>query len=272
MLRLAVLMTCRNRRQKTLRSVEAILQYTENLTDTRVFIVDDGSTDDTLRGLCQLGDRVVPISGNGSLFWSGGMRVAEAHASGWNPDLLLWLNDDLLLHESGVRACVEMLLTSTAPIIVVGRVADPSSGETTYGIREQSPSNPIAFPLASDGSPGVTFNGNFVLMEAELYRSLGGFPASYKHGYSDLVLGIRAHRAGVLIATPAGPVGFDEGNPGRGRMFDVSVPFASRIRIAISPFGMPIRDHWRFCAEVTGTFAPIWFLRSYARVVFPRRH
>ncbi len=96
-MRISVLMTCHNRREKTVACLESLMRQepVEGLELT-VWLVDDGSTDGTAEAV----QRVVPgirlMTGSGSLFWCGGMRAAWAAAAGTQPEAYLWLNDDVI--------------------------------------------------------------------------------------------------------------------------------------------------------------------------------
>jgi len=95
---IAVLMTCHNRKLKTLLTLESLFKQT--LTSEialSVYLVDDGSTDGTSEGVQQKYPQVKLFSGDGNLFWNGGMRIAFSEAMKDEPDYYLWLNDDTVL-------------------------------------------------------------------------------------------------------------------------------------------------------------------------------
>jgi glycosyltransferase involved in cell wall biosynthesis len=91
-------MTCHNRKLKTLLTLESLFKQT--LTSEialSVYLVDDGSTDGTSEGVQQKYPQVKLFSGDGNLFWNGGMRIAFSEAMKDEPDYYLWLNDDTVL-------------------------------------------------------------------------------------------------------------------------------------------------------------------------------
>lgn len=275
LIRVAVILTCHDRRQKSTRSVGTVLSSVPPGWSLRVFAVDDGSTDGTAEALARLGDRVEVIAGSGDLYWSGGMRLASRHAERWAPDFVMWLNDDVDLAPDFLTRAAEFVESrpSATAEVMVGRIVSPDTGTTVYGVHRRSPRSPIAFELRrGPHEPADSFNGNVVLFGMDAYKRLGGFPANYRHGYADFVMGVRAGRAHVPIIELPFPAGFDRMNDKTGRMFDPSVRFTERVRFALSPFGIPPRDQLRFCREVVGgTRAWVYFLRSYVRVLVPRR-
>ena len=95
---IAILLTCHNRRQKTLEGLRrlALCELPDGVT-TRVIVVDDGSTDGTSDALAREFPSATVIQGDGLLFWNGGMRRAMQVALQSECDYMLWLNDDVLL-------------------------------------------------------------------------------------------------------------------------------------------------------------------------------
>lgn len=82
MKRIAVLLTCHNRREKTLTCLQSLYecQLPDNF-DLDVTLVDDGSTDDTTRSVKENFPNITIIHGNGHLFWNRGMYLAWNNAS-----------------------------------------------------------------------------------------------------------------------------------------------------------------------------------------------
>src|SRR3989442_11615885 len=78
--KIAVILTCFNRKQKTIGCLNAVLTqsiYREVQID--FFITDDGQ-DGTSEALGYMIPGINLLQGNGSLFWNGGMRLAWAQA------------------------------------------------------------------------------------------------------------------------------------------------------------------------------------------------
>ena len=77
MINLAVLITCHNRRAKTIKCLKALFNQadTKNIR-IKVFLVDDGSTDKTSNEVMALFPEVVIIQGDGNLFWARGVALA----------------------------------------------------------------------------------------------------------------------------------------------------------------------------------------------------
>jgi GT2 family glycosyltransferase len=269
--KLAVLVTCYNRAEVTGRALDSLIRAMPPGIEWRIFAVDDNSSDGTLSILRGLGDGVEVIVGSGSLYWAGGMRLAESAALRWQPDYYLWFNDDAQLDILETGSLLNTVISSGDRKSVWVGALSSSRGTILYGPRQRVLGNPLAFEITSLESRAATFNGNFVLIPADVVTMVGGVPAGYRHGYADLVFGLRCAGAGVVIRTWTNPVGRATENASRGKMFSPNVNLRSRVQFAWSPFGLPPRDQFRFCRERTGWRGCYWFLRGYLRVLAPKR-
>ena len=130
---IAVLMTCFNRREQTLRCLDLLFAQTE-LPRVRleVFLVDDGSRDGTADAVRARFRSVHVIAGSGNLYWNGGMRVAFAEAMKRGFDLYLWLNDDTLLFPTALESMLAVhrqLCTQNIDAILTGSTCDAGNGQ-----------------------------------------------------------------------------------------------------------------------------------------------
>ena len=80
--RIAVLLTCHNRSEKTTACLHSLFQcYLPSDFVLDVFLVDDGSTDGTAELVTEKFPKVIIIHGDGNLFWNRGMHLAWSYAS-----------------------------------------------------------------------------------------------------------------------------------------------------------------------------------------------
>ena len=106
--RIAVIMTCFNRRQKTLACLDAVLAQTAlRSMALDFFITDDGSTDGTAAALLGKHPSIRLFKGNGTMYWNGGMRLAWSEALQGAYDFFLWLNDDTFLYPDTLQRLVD---------------------------------------------------------------------------------------------------------------------------------------------------------------------
>jgi glycosyltransferase involved in cell wall biosynthesis len=189
-IKVAVLMTSFNRRETTLSCLGALEgAVAESDVNPIIVLVDDGSTDGTGAAVLKQFGNVHLINGTGDLFWNRGMRRAWIYACQFDPDLFLWLNDDLLLLPKSITRLVafwkEQMRRFDGRLIVVGRTVDPSTGKTTYGGYVRRPGlSRLHFDRPSvDGMMCDTMNGNCVLIPSIATSIIGMNSSFYTHAF-----------------------------------------------------------------------------------------
>ncbi|MBZ5583965.1 MAG: glycosyltransferase, partial [Acidobacteriia bacterium] len=136
-MRIAVLLTCYNRRQSTILCLTCLgKQELPPKTNIATYLVDDGCTDGTALAVSERFPGVRIVTGDGTLYWCGGMRRAWAEAMPANYDAYLWLNDDTLLVPAALKtltAAYESVTALGKAGIIVGSTCDPETGQLSYG-------------------------------------------------------------------------------------------------------------------------------------------
>ena len=222
MMRFCVLISCRNRKNRTL---NCLLRLLPQLKDGRIaYVVDDGSTDGTSEAISRNFPHVRLVQGNGTLFWAKAMRKAwEAAVSErqeW--DGYLWLNDDTELNADAIE---KMLAVNDGEKIVVGELIN-SKGEIVYGTR-----------------PEGLFTGNCVFVPKRVYERLGMICGDYSHAWADSDYAMQAKRAGIEVVS-AGVIGQAEGHPNRPSL--KGLPLKDRLRLLWHPKGWNVHDLWLY--------------------------
>ncbi|MCL1467696.1 glycosyltransferase family 2 protein [Argonema galeatum] len=264
---IAVLMSCYNRKQKTLDCLadlfSQVLPDTVNLT---VYLVDDGSTDGTSEAVEQAYPNVKILHGDGNLFWNGGMRWAFAEAMKSDCDYYLWLNDDTLLYPQALNTLLatERRLAEQGHLrtIIVGSACDPETGKLTYGGMVQSSWwHPLKFQLVEPSEqpqPCHTFNGNCVLLPRSVVEIVGNLDEAFKHRVGDLDYGLRSLRQGCTIWVDPYYVGTCPRN--------INQPLRLRLEKLAQPKGLPPQEWKIFSSRHAGLFWPIYWLLPYIRL------
>jgi GT2 family glycosyltransferase len=273
----AVLMTCFNRRDKTIAALTALRQAATNAIKYKVFLVDDGSTDGTGNAVSKEFPEANIIKGNGNLYWNRGLRLAWCHGCKLNPTFYLWLNDDVVLREGSLAKLIEhykQVYTEYGPrIIIVGRTISPSTGRTTYGgyVRASRLSRLSFRHLIEGETLCETMNGNCVLIPAAAVHDVGLNCERYSHAFGDIDYGLRARRAGYVIVQYSEPVASLEalhdiysGSIGR-------MNFQNMRYVLTHPKGVPIREWGHFCRVHGGILWPANFIWRYLRMMSSRR-
>lgn len=275
----AALLTCHNRREKTVACLERLLaqdclgrqRWAASELVVNVFLVDDGSCDGTTEMIRERFPQVSITHGPGDLFWAGGMRLAWRTAvQAGNHDAYLLLNDDTLLRPNALRSLLETLAFTRERHgrggIAVGSVLD-EAGRHHYGgtlwWRRRGSVIPGETPKPCD-----LFNCNATLVSSEAHATLGGFSDVFTHSMADYEYAARAHRRGVPAYVATEYVGVCHRNPVP-EWLAADTPLRRRWKILQSPKGLPPWEYRHLCQALYSWWWPIPFAGTYLRLMFP---
>ena len=213
-MKIAVLLTCHNRKEKTLECLKHL--YEQSVPDTLAFdviLVDDGSTDGTSAAIRKSYPNVNLIQGDGELFWNRGMHKAWTEALKEDYSGVLWLNDDTNLNHGALSTVFEYADKYNNCIIVgtICSISDPKvityGGFRYLGKNKKHIMDPSKSDIYCD-----QFNGNLVYVPASIYKEIGILDEYYRHSFGDFEYGRRANMAGFkCVITPI--VGSCDRNP-----------------------------------------------------------
>lgn len=282
--RLAVLLTCYNRKPKTLECLQRL--FNQQLTAEVVFdvyLVDDGSTDGTAEAIRQAYPQVKILFGTGNLFWNGGMRVAFAEAIKGDYDGYLWLNDDTMLYPNALQTLLdtaaELATRGETKAIVSASTQDPNTNEYTYGGMKQfgplfppfkcRPVEPTDAPQPCD-----MMCGNFILIPRSVVQLVGNLDPNLTHYAGDWDYGLRAKQAGCTVWVAPGYQGTCPRNPKPAQgstpnlkegMKKIGQPKGLDLQtVTLQPF-----DEWKILSKRHGGILwPIFWLLPYRKLVW----
>lgn len=280
---IAVLMTCHNRKSKTLATLESLFQQRSiDEIGYKVYLVDDGSNDGTSQAVQQTYPDVNIFSGDGNLFWNGGMRIAFSEAIKDDPDYYLWLNDDTILYPEALSS----LLTTSRQLfeqgeqkaIVAGSTCDPDTGDFTYGgIVKITPLLPFKFRFLDPTTAAQScdsMNGNCVLIPRRVVELVGNLDPAFIHYLSDWEYGLRARQKGCTVWIAPGYQGTCSPNPQATKVAADSM--SEGLEKMNQPKGLTFQDatlqpweEWKvFAQRHGGLFWPVYWLLPYRRLVW----
>lgn len=263
---IAVLMACHNRREETLACLRTLFgQRLDPEVGLRVYLVDDGSTDGTSEAVKSSYPEVKLIKGDGSLYWSGGMRLAFAEALKDSYDYYLWLNDDTMLLPDAIEKLLSThrrLIDQSRPnSIVAGQIRDPVTGALTYGgVIRRSRWWPLKFTwLETNGEPQEchTMDGNCVFIPHGVAELVGNIDETFTHGTGDWDYGLRARKLGCSIWVVPGYVGTCHRNPASIHWMGTDLPLRERIKKINDPKCLPPGEYKVYVKRHAG---PLWYL------------
>lgn len=264
------LATCFNRRQKTLGAIEALRSGNPSLCFDFI-ITDDHSTDGTPEALAQL-EGVTVLHGDGSLYYSGGMRKAIAEAktrSGY--DYCLLFNDDVEFYEHSI----EYLVSLNQNTVWVGPTCDEQGKLVYSGINRKSGFVPKYTHLIADsreGLPCETLNANCVLIPWHIFIDLDNIPEVYRHSFGDYDYGFMITRKGYSLRVPDRFVGMCKDDTKKeGSWKDTSLPLKQRIALKESVKGLPFREYFFYLnRNFSLPTAVVYSLTPYIRMILRR--
>lgn len=234
---IAVLITCHNRRDKTVRSLECLFNQDQlgSTFKVEVFLVDDGSTDGTSTAVKAKFPDVNIIQGNGSLYWNRGMHMAwQAAKAARDFDYYLWLNDDTDLKPCAIAEMLNCADSTKGKAIVCGAICSSATNSFTYGGRTEK--KELVIPNGNL-QPCYTINGNCVLVSKTICDHTGILDPVFPHAIGDYEYGLRAIKNGFEIVTTRIFIGYCERNASLPAWCYNSVPLIKRIKALYSPLG-----------------------------------
>lgn len=200
----AVILTVFNRKDITLQGLRSLYRAIKVLGDGYsfdIYMTDDGCTDGTGEAVHKEFPQIHIIKGDGSLYWSGGMRKAWQAAinSGIDYDYYLWFNDDVELCDDSLQTMFNAIRQKGPNCIISGAFCDHNR-RVSYGGKTEN--EEIIEP---NGECQVVrrMNGNLVLIPKIVSKSIGIIDKKYKHGLGDYDYGCRAQLKGfIVLLTP----------------------------------------------------------------------
>lgn len=273
---IAVLMTCHNRREKTLACLDALFGSAPLIDATvEVFLVDDGSKDGTSEAIKARYPAVNIIAGDGNLFWNGGMRVAFAAAMQKGFDYYLWLNDDTILHVPALPNLLALAKVEARkhnkPAVIVGSTQSELGGSATYGgLNKLSALRPLTHTivLESEPAPCDTMNGNCVLIPRDVASKVGNLEPAFVHAMGDIDYGLRVSQAGFPITVLPGFIGVCAHNSVDNTFMDMRLSLGERWKKIMSLKGLPPSQWYVLIRRHAGLLWPLLFVWPYFKVIF----
>ncbi|WP_010136848.1 glycosyltransferase family 2 protein [Ochrovirga pacifica] len=234
---IAVLLTCFNRKEKTIACLKALFVADFPVDySLEVFLVDDGCTDGTSEEVKRQFSEVNIIKGDGTLFWNRGMHTAwKAATSKRKFDFYLWLNDDTNLYKNALITMISGAEESCFNSIVCGPTCSSKDGKVTYGATSKG-NDGLLEPNGSIQECAI-MNGNCVLVPKQVYDKLGNLDWTFVHAIGDHDYSLRAIKAGFKNYLAANYIGTCEKNPTLPKWCLKETPIRKRFKLLYSPLG-----------------------------------
>jgi len=276
--KIAVLLTCFNRKEKTIQCLESV--YSQSISDRvelHVFLVDDGSKDGTSDAVRLRFPNVTILTGDGHLFWAGGMRKAWSAAMKSEEFDFFWLvNDDTVMYpkalEELLKADVYARKVFGKAGIYSGSTLDPKTKRHSYGgERLKNNDNYATDSVVPDGTYQLCefTNANILLVPQSVVDKVGIFSEKYIQSIADYDYSMRVLHAGMpvlILPNYAGECEYDHT-----KFEEAEIPSLSkRIQRLYGPKGYSYHEFLYFVK----TYFPKRYLNTvvtfWVRTLFPR--
>ncbi len=226
--KIAVLLTCYNRKEKTIKCLEKL--YNQNM-HFDVYLVDDGCSDGTGDAVNEFFPQVKIIEGNGSLFWNRGMYTAWTEAEKKDYDYYIWLNDDTFLFDQALKMMLDCSEKTTNSLIVGASCSPFNSTITTFGADYKGK------PVYPNGKLQQcdSFGGNFVLIPKIIYKTCGKLDWYYRHSLGDIDYAKTVLKSNFCIYLAPYHIGECEDDPKESKWKDTSLSLKKRFQLLHTP-------------------------------------
>lgn len=270
MYKIAVLLTCFNRREKTINCLSALYNNINDfVNDVKfdIYLVDDKSTDGTSQAIKDKFHDVIILEGTGHLYWNRGMNLAWKVSAEKDYDFYLWLNDDTILKKNAIKLVLNNSNVFHNEAIICGVCQSEKTGEITYGGYKKDAKEMI-FP---NGEPQrcICFNGNIVLVPRSVYKILGNLDPVFHHAIGDFDYGLRAYNHGIFSIISSEIIGFCERNE-LPKWCNPKYSLIERLKYSYTPLGAVTFQRFVFMKRHYGIYkAIVIFFSNHIRLIFP---
>lgn len=250
-----IILTCYNRKEKTLACIDSIVESNKNLK-LQFVVVDDNSTDGTKDAvLARVLDACV-LTGTGSLFWNGGMHIGMEYALKEIPDAdyYVLINDDVEFYPGIFDAMAEELKHGEKERVLVG-ATQADDGSLSYGGIQYLAKKSLKLRTIGPDEKDVacdTFNANCVFIPRDIFLKAGSTDPHYSHSMGDFDYGFTIKRLGVTINVFEKYVGRCNDNPTDGTWQDKTLPIRKRLKLKEGVKGLPFKDWFRYLRKNFG--------------------
>lgn len=279
--RIAVLLTCHNRKSKTIRCLTSFYESLSEFTNdpefqTDIYLTDDGSTDGTAEEVKKHFPKAVILQGSGSLFWANGMRKSWQRASEKDYDGYLLLNDDTELYPQALQELMKAheyaMSNENAPGIYIGPTEDKIKKIVTY-----SGAVVTNYILASTRKllPNGEYqkcdygNANIMLVPREVVDKIGILSDGYAHGKADYDYTMTAGRAGISCYICPEVMGHCEYDHDHYYVNWDNMNLKERKKVLYSPTGIDFKSQLKFNWKFFPLRWPLVLVSGYFKLLFP---
>jgi GT2 family glycosyltransferase len=276
-LNIAILLTCYNRLHKTIQCLNTIqTQLPVPGITTSIYLVDDGSPDQTGDIVKNHFPSVHVIKGNGQLFWVGGMRTAWQAALQNQFDAYLLLNDDVELEPGALQKLAQLFKADCQSPkktgIYIGSTFDKTTKATSYGGRrltnrltgetvllDPDDNVPVSCDLA---------HANILLVSQQVVEAIGILSERFTQRLADYDYTLMARKKGFQLVIAPGYYGSCTDDHGV-NWLPQSASLKQRISYLKDPRHLAFSEYMYYMCKHFPLYVPVAFTKLWLKTLFP---
>lgn len=264
-MKLAVLLTCYNRKEKTLNCINKLLLQLEQLPyEYKIYVCDDKSTDGTFEGLKALLPNHDIFQSTGDFYWCKGMYTVMKKAAEDLCDYYLMVNDDVAFFENALDIMFSSYEKTGRCCGIVGATKALESDVYTYGGRDDE-NNKIE--PSEKMEQCCWANWNCFLTDRAVVEKVGLIDGKYQHAWGDYDYSFRMRKAGLPMYMARDYVGRCDTNSVKGTYKDASLTRRVRLKKMFSPKGVPFGSYMRYHMRTQGGKGFLRYLYGYMSII-----
>ncbi|MGX1930507.1 glycosyltransferase family 2 protein [Flagellimonas sp. 2504JD4-2] len=280
MQKLAVLLTCFNRKDKTVAALTALDNAFKNSPENwqmSIYLTDDGSSDGTSDAVAANFPDANILQGDGSLYWAGGMRNSWGQAIKGNYDAYLLLNDDTNvssnLFDSVAKTHKFCKSNFEKGGIYIGTTVDAETKKVTYGgsvfknrfLAKMSRIQPKDHPV-----PCQLGNANIMWVSKNVVDAVGILSEGYVHGMADYDYTLKAGKKKLPALVMPGIVGECTNDHSDKYVKFFELPMKERRKMLYHPLGFDFVSQTHHMRKHFPLRYPFFVMVGYIKVLFPK--
>lgn len=277
------LVSCYNRVNTTIAFLESFFGLLkDSQVDLTLYLLDDGSSDNTSGIISKLYPSVNLINSLGGNYWAGGMRIVFQNIN--KKDIedythLFVLNDDIVLKQNAlIDSLIELEKTkwsdSSLPYAAVMSMIDLELGKVVYGgLNNKSRFGGFIFEVVKSKKSIIyadTLNMNAVLISRGAINKIGFLDKIFAHHRADIDFGLRLTKNGGLILVLPGVHGYCTLNSYRSFNYFSERNIFRRIKLLLHPKNEPFFERFIFFWRHSKNLGIFFYFTPYFTILFPR--
>jgi len=278
---IAILLTCHNRKDKTIKCLQSLFlakELYQNDIDLTVYCTDDGCTDGTASAIIDMfKDKQIKIlSGTGLLYWAGGMRNSWNEALKIHYDGYLLLNDDTYLNKEAFDELFSMQKFSIKEFktegIYCGITCESINEQTTYGGRIIVSS---FFYTSKSLHPNGNFqscdlgNANIMYVPQSVVNKIGILDKNYIHGMADYDYTLKAKNKKIPVLVSSKYIGICENDHSDKYVLFRNKNLIQRIKFLNNPLNLAFTDNLYYMRKHFPQRYLLYLVIGWFKTIFP---